>query len=374
VDQSRNFIANPPPYFGSCDYLPSFFLPLLMTICYGNSVVRSFCLIVALFAIVAFAGSLRADTYQLTSGETVNGEVLPTSANDAGISVKVGEGDYKKVPWDSFSQEDLRKFRDDPKLSAKLGPLVEPFVVITAEERAKKTEVPNLKQPTRLPRPAAQSLFGALFSSGLGLFLLLVVYGATIYAGYEVAIFRAQPVPLVAGLSAIPLLGVLAPIIFLAMPTKTQPIEQTWETQPATRPESPDAVNPMQGAAPPQQQPAGLRLAASATPEAAAQAAAPGEAKPTLPATQTFARGQFTFNRRFIETKFAGFFGVVRHGADKDMVMVVKAARGQYVCNRISRIAANDFHVEVHHGHASEEIMIPFQEIKEIQLKHKDAP
>src|SRR4029077_12510643 len=228
-------------------------------------------------------------------------------------------------------------------------------------ERAKKTEVPNLKQPTRLPRPAAQSLFGALFSSGLGLFLLLVVYGATIYAGYEVAIFRAQPVPLVAGLSAIPLLGVLAPIIFLAMPTKTQPIEQTWESQPATRPESPDAVNPMQGAAPPQQQPAGLRLAASATPEAAAQAAAPGEAKPTLPATQTFARGQFTFNRRFIETKFAGFFGVVRHGADKDMVMVVKAARGQYICNRITRIAANDFHVEVHHGHASEEIMIPFQ-------------
>ena len=341
-----------------------------MTICYGNSVVRSFCLIVALFAIVAFASSLRADAYQLTSGETVNGEVLPTSANDAGISVKVGEGDYKKVPWDSFSQEDLRKFRDNPKLAN----YVEPFIVITAEERAKKTEVPNLKQPTRLPRPTAQSLFGALFSSGLGLFLLLVVYGATIYAGYEVAIFRAQPVPLVAGLSAIPLLGVLAPIIFLAMPTKTQPIEQTWESQPATRPESPDAVNPMQGAAPPQQQPAGLRLAASATPEAAAQAAGPGEAKPTLPATQTFARGQFTFNRRFIETKFAGFFGVVRHGADKDMVMVVKAARGQYVCNRISRIAANDFHVEVHHGHASEEIMIPFQEIKEIQLKHKDAP
>jgi hypothetical protein len=56
------------------------------------------------------------------------------------------------------------------------------------------------------------------------------------------------------------------------------------------------------------------------------------------------------------------------------MVLLVKAARGQYVCNRITRIAANDFHVEVHHGHASEEIMIPFQEIKEIQLKHKDAP
>lgn len=340
-----------------------------MTICYGNSLVRSFCLIVALFAMVALTGSLRADTYQLTSGETVNGEVLPTSANDAGVSVKVGEGDYKKVPWDSFSQEDLRKFRENPKLAN----YVEPFIVITPEERAKKTEIPNLKQPTRLPRPAAQSLFAALFSSGLGLFLLLVVYGATIYAGYEVAIFRAQPVPLVAGLSAIPLIGVLAPIIFLAMPTKVQPIEQTWETQPDSRPAAPDAVNPMQGETP-QEHPAGLRLADSAPAATATAGAASAEVKPTLPPTQTFARGQFTFNRRFIETKFAGFFGVVRHGADKDMVMVVKAARGQYICNRISRIAANDFHVEVQHGAASEEIMIPFQEIKEIQLKHKDAP
>ncbi len=263
-----------------------------MTICYGNSVVRSFCLIVALFATVVFAGSLRADTYQLTSGETVNGEVLPTSANDAGVSVKVGEGEYKKVPWDSFSQEDLRKFRDNPKL-----------------------------------------------------------------ANY-----------------AIPLLGVLAPIIFLAMPTKVQSIEQTWETQPATRPAAPEAVNPMQGETAPQQHLAGLRLADTAPSSTVAQAGLSTDAKPTLPATQTFARGQFTFNRRFIETKFAGFFGVVRHGADKDMVLVVKAARGVFNCNRISRIAANDFHVEVHHGHASEEIMIPFQEIKEIQLKHKDAP
>jgi len=330
--------------------------------------VRKFCLIIALLAFVVFAGMLRADTYQLTSGETLNGEVLATSANDAGVQVKVGEGEYKKVPWDSFSQEDLRKFRDNPKL----GPFVEPFIVITPEERVKKTEVP-IKQPTRLEHPAAQSLFGALFSCGLGLFLLLVVYGATIYAGYEVAIFRAQPVPLVTGLSAIPLLGVFAPIIFLAMPTKIKPIEQTWETQAAAHPASaPETVNPMQGE--PTQHHAGLKLADSASPDQASQSAAPAEAKPTLPPTQTYPRGQFTFNRRFMETKFAGFFGVVRHGADKDMVLMVKAARGTYICNRITRIAANDFHVEVHHGHASEEIMIPFQEIKEIQLKHKDAP
>jgi hypothetical protein len=332
-------------------------------------VVRSFCLILAVIAYAVSAGRLCADTYQLSTGETLNGEVLPTSANDAGVQVKVGEGEYKKLPWDSFSQQDLRKFRENPKLEA----FVEPFIVITPEERVKKTEVP-VKPPPRLARPAAQSLLGALVSSGLGIFLLLIVYAATIFAGYEVAIFRAQPVPLVAGLSAIPILGVLAPIIFLAMPTRIQAAEATWQTAAAAAPpeSTPEAVNPMQGETP--QHPAGLRLADTAAHEAKPQGGAPGEAKPVLPPTQTFQRGQFTFNRRFIETKFAGFFGVVRHGADKDMVLIVKAARGQYVCNRITRIAANDFHVEVHHGHASEEIMIPFQEIKEIQLKHKDAP
>jgi hypothetical protein len=30
-------------------------------------------------------------------------------------------------------------------------------------------------------------------------------------------------------------------------------------------------------------------------------------------------------------------------------------------------------HVQVNKGHASEEVMIPFSEIQEIQLKHKDA-
>jgi hypothetical protein len=90
-------------------------------------------------------------------------------------------------------------------------------------------------------------------------------------------------------------------------------------------------------------------------------------------ATTTYQRGQFTFNRRFIETKFPGFFGVIRRDADKDMVLVIKCSRGEYIGQRISRIAANDLHLQVQRGHASEEVMIPFVEIQEIKLKHKDA-
>jgi hypothetical protein len=112
--------------------------------------------------------------------------------------------------------------------------------------------------------------------------------------------------------------------------------------------------------------PGGLKLHTEAGPDAAAAAA--------LPQTTSYQRGQFTFNRRFIETKFPGFFGVVRRDADKDMVLVIKAARGEYIGQRISRIAANDLHLQVQHGHATEEVMVPFQEIQEIRLKHKDAP
>ena len=124
---------------------------------------------------------------------------------------------------------------------------------------------------------------------------------------------------------------------------------------------SADDVNPMQGAG--VEHPAGLKLAHTETEHG--QSALP---KPTVDQ-----RGQFTFNRRFFETKFPGFFGVVRRDADKDMVLVIKSSRGEYAGQRISRIAAADLHLQVQHGHATEEVLIPFQEIQQITLKHKDA-
>jgi hypothetical protein len=341
----------------------------------GSCVVRRWLFIIVTLAVGLLASIARADKFQLTTGESVEGELLPASATDQGVQIKVGEGQYQKVPWPNFTQEDLKKFKQIPKLT----PFVEPYIEITQEERIKKTEVP-IKQPPRLELPPKGSLFGAMFSSGLGIFILLLLYAAIIYAGYEVAVFRGQSVPLVAGLSAVPFLGFFVPIAFLCIPTKIQQAQQPWETgstepTPTIGPGSPAAaaaaaaraaeggdepVNPMQGEV---QHPAGLRLHAEAE---SAQ-------RPAHPPTQTFQRGQFTFNRRFFETKFPGFFSVVRHGADKDMVLLIKAARGEYLGQRIARIAQQDLHLEIHVSGASQEVMIPFQEIKEIQLKHKDA-
>jgi len=123
------------------------------------------------------------------------------------------------------------------------------------------------------------------------------------------------------------------------------------------------------------------------TPEAAAAAGEPAQAGglhlaqhpvdakgAPLPPTQVFQRGAFMFNRRFLETKFPGFFGVVRREAEKDLLLIIKAHRGEYTVDRISRISANDLHAQVRKGQASEEVTIPFTEIQEIRLKHKDSP
>jgi len=300
------------------------------------------------------AGVARADTFQLNNGETLVGEVVVSAANDVGITIKVGEGDYKKVPWENFSQPDLKKFAQTKKLET----FVEPYIEITHEEKAKKTEG-NIKQPPRLERVAKHSLFGAFFGSGLGVLIVLLLYAANVYAAYEIAIFRARPVPLVCGVAAV--LPVAGPILFLSLGTRLQSAEMKWDAAPeAAASPTAEAVNPMQSEVP---RVAGLKLShTEPAPKPAAQAA-----------TTTFQRGQFTFNRRFFETRFPGFFGVVRRDADKDMELIIKSARGFFVGQRISRIAANDLHLEVHKGHASEEVMIPFTEIQEVQLKPKET-
>jgi hypothetical protein len=329
--------------------------------------VRRLYVFISLLICGLFTGLAQADSYKLTTGETIEGEVLLTSANDQGVQVKIGESDFKRVPWNSFSQDDLKNFAKNIKVQ----PFVEPFIEVTQAEKIKKTEV-NIKQPPRLDQPPPQALLGALFSSGLGLFVMLLLYAATLYAAYEVSIFRAQPPLLVCGLAAIPGLGLLSPIAFLCLPTKVQaaepavevPAEQAPEAAPAAglpAGAASDDVNPMQGAG--VEHPAGLKLAHTET----------EHSQSALPKATVYQRGQFTFNRRFFETKFPGFFGVVRRDADKDMVLVIKSSRGEYAGQRISRIAAADLHLQVQHGHATEEVLIPFQEIQQITLKHKDA-
>ncbi|HEX3889634.1 MAG TPA: hypothetical protein VHX90_02185 [Verrucomicrobiae bacterium] len=292
--------------------------------------------------------SVHADTFSLADGTSLTGDIVRSS--DTGLTLRLSDDVYTNVLWTKFSQDGLKQLSANPKIK----PFVEPFIEIPASERPPKPEV-KIQDVTRLELPPKQSLIGAMFSSSVGLAVLLLIYGANIYAGFEAAIFRSRPIGLGMGVAAV--LPVLGPVILLSLPTVVQaeaaPAESVTESQEQTF----NVAN-----VPSKEE---IHIVASSW-------QAPGAA-PEVPVAQVFQRGQFTFNRRFFETKFPGFFSVVRRDADKDMVLIVKTMRGEFVVQRIARIAQDDVHFQIAKGDASYEEMVTFAEIQEIQLKHKDA-
>lgn len=289
----------------------------------------------------------RADSFQLIDGTALTGDIV--TFNDGGVTFRMADDNYTNVMWTKFSQDALRQLSKNPKIK----PLVEPFIEIPESERPKKPEI-KIREVLKLELPPGQSLLGALFSSPVGLFVLFVIYSANLYAGFEIAVVRARPVALVMGAAAV--LPVLGPVIFLSLPMRVAAAPTTAEAPADARIFNvPGQPEPAAAA------PGGIHIA-----EASWQK--PAHTEPLI-----FQRGQFTFNRRFFETKFSNFFGMTRREADRDMVLTVKTTGGVFVVQRISRIAANEAHFEVVQGVTRREMMVPFGDIQEIQLKHKDA-
>ena len=310
-----------------------------------------------LCGLLAAAG---ADSFPMADGTTVSGDVV--SFNDSGIIFRMDGDKYTdRLPWIKFSQDGLKQLAQNPKID----PFVEPFIAPPPVERAPKPEV-KIQDVTRLDRSAPASLFGGLFSSGVGLLALLLIYAANIYAGYEIALFRARPLAVVMGVAAV--LPIAGPIIFLSMPGLRETAAERAEEMSAETPAEgvPAANEPHRFLVPGVEKPEEEIHIATGSWEAGAPPAPPEQ-----PQTEIFQRGQFMFNRRFFETKFSGFFGIVRREADKDKVLQVKTPHALFVAERITRIAANEVHFEVLRGDSRQEVMVPFAEIKEVQLKHK---
>ena len=294
-----------------------------------------------------------ADTFSLTDGTSVTGDVI--SYNDNGVVFRLNVDKYSpRVPWTKFSQDALKQLEKNPKIR----PLAEPFIETPPPARTKKGDI-KVQEVARLELPPKQSLFGALFSSSVGLVVLLLIYAANIFAGYEIAVVRSRPIALVMGVAVV--LPILGPIIFLAMPARVEP-SKTAAPQPEAAPHTfavPGAAQPVA---------AGIHIVEASWQgkSSSAPAAEPG-------APQIFQRGQFTFNRRFFETKFSGFFSMIRRESEKNLMLTVKTGRALFVVERITRIATNEMHVEVAQGAAKQEVMVPFAEIVEVQLKSKSA-
>lgn len=299
---------------------------------------------------------MHAEDFSLTDGTKLSGELL--SADDRGVVFRLSDGQTSdRVPWIKFTQDTLKQLGKNSRAAK----YIEPFLDVDISKKAKKREV-KIQDWQKPSREAAGSFMGGFLGTGLGMLVLFLVYGASIYAAYEIAIVRAYPWPVVCGVAAVaPILG---PVFFLCMPTRVQShgqeTEQEWKQY-----DGQGAVGAGEDAA-----------AAEAAGEAAHAAAAEEAvaAGPQLPATERYPRGQFTFNRRFFETKFPSWFTVVRRDADKDLLIIFKTARGTFTTTRFSRITANDITLHVAEGQAARDVVVPYQEIQEVIFKHKDAP
>jgi hypothetical protein len=304
------------------------------------------CLWIALLCQGAAAGS-----YALTDGSSVSGD--PIIYDFTGVKLRTGTDTYSdRIPWGKFTDQALRQLRDDAK-NPQDKAIVAPMILSYAP--AEKPALPEITVTAiqTPPHPSGRPGVWAIFASPLGWVMLLILYGANLLAAYEVALYRNQPVQTVCGLAAIPFLGVASPIIFLALPSRPLPEEEA----PATG----DGENPAAYTPPP---------VAHDEPGTLDSSGAPVQSD--LPAPVVFRRGDYSFNRRFFETKLAGFFRVVLSAEDQDRRIHIKAVRGEFVGKRISRITPTELYLEVFKEHATADEMIPFVEILEVQIRHKD--
>lgn len=285
---------------------------------------------------VAF-GALAAEPLALTlaDGTALTGDII--KFDDNGLMLHLAGDVYTttNVAWSRLSQDSLKHLAASPKLKL----LAEPFIEPDASQRPAKSEI-TVNPVTRLERPANPSVLGGLFGSPVGLFLLLVVYVANLYAAFEVSVIRARPAIQVIGLSAV--LPIAGPAIFLAMPIKMAPPKEEIEFA----------------------APAGTAgAAANRSPEEIQVVEASWKKEEQKPEPQIFARGKFTFNKRFLETKFVGYFGTPRGEALK-FTMELKTSSSQVTVERIMQVGATEVILETRTG----QVTVPLADIQEIRL------
>jgi hypothetical protein len=305
---------------------------------------RRFQLLV-LLVIWAVQSVVWAADFKLTNGDIFHGEVADVNADGMVIRREVG-GFSDRISWALFTQETLKSLLDNPQAKK----FVEPFIEVPIEvkkQKEKKKEI-IIKEPPRPERPVEKNFFAALMTPS-GFLVLAILFFANLYAAFHIAQFRGRPVPLVVGTSVI--LPIIGPAIFLSMPGTEAAMAPATEAPPVNT-DVVSAENKVAG----MQSNLGLAAHQKGGPKQDTQ-------------HQVFKRTEVTMDRRFFETKFAGYFRMVPE--NPDMVLVVKTAKQEYIARRISRISSSDVHLQLLRGNT--EVGVPFGEISEVQVRHKDA-
>jgi len=288
---------------------------------------------------------LSAAEFKLTNGDVIRGE--PASVDAEGIVIRREIGGFsERISWARLTQDSLKILLEDPQAKKFAEPFIEVPIEIKKEKEKKKEIV--IREPPRPERPVQKSFFAGLLTPA-GFMVLGIIFFANLYTAFHIAKFRGRPVALVVGTSVI--LPVIGPIIFLSMPSTDAVAPPPTEAAPVnTDVVSAEAkVSGMQSSL-------GLAAHQKGGPKQDNQA-------------QVYKRTEVTMDRRFFETKFAGYFRMVPE--NPDMVLVVKTAKQEYVARRISRISSNEVHLQLLRGNT--EVGVPFGEISEVMVRHKDA-
>jgi hypothetical protein len=321
-----------------------------------------YALALALAASWQLAGVAWAKEFKLLDGSTIYGEV--SGFDDYGVSFRLQTGGFsKKYAWMKFTQETLKDLAEEPKVK----PLVEPFIEVPLPPKPKPKPI-ELSEPPRVERPVGRSTVLSSVTTPIGLTALALLFVANLLTGYEIAVYRNRPVALVCGLSAVlPLLG---PLLFLASPTVVEHGEEAPVGEEALAPEG---VGPAVAAAGSAGRATSRRVGVPPPPPPGLRVAAQEKAAPvSIGHRRIFNRADYTFNRRFIETQFSGFFRIVPLEAEKDLVLDVKTAKKEYTAKRISRISASEMFLQLVEGGGTMEVNVQFVEIAQMIVRHKD--
>ena len=322
--------------------------------------------------------------FTLKDGTVHKGEPA-LGANEKGIIIRSESGTYgTRIEWNRFTQDSLKEFAKNPRIAKFIETLLDAppagegdkEETVTISDKAKKA-LPVVREYPKPDRNAPQFGFMSGFSTGIGIVMLLILYAGNIYAGHEIAIFRRRPRPLVCGVAAA--LPVVGPLLFLCLPSiPEKPINQmiVEEAPPAApTPTAHGAPKKGLGKSPPAAHGTTAQAAAAEQAEAPAEAeAAEAAAPPPPPAAKlpSYKRGEFTINRRFIETKLSSFLKVVPSEAEKGLVCVMKTARGEFVGRRITKITPADITLAIGDENAYYDQLITYNDILEIEIRHKE--
>jgi len=271
--------------------------------------------------------------------------------------VKRPDGSFApRIGWTNLADSALKELAKNPKAKS----FVEPFVEIEEPEVQRKRVEIKPKPVARLDRPDARAGFGALFSSPLSITLLGLLFVANLYAAYEISVFRNYPPGLVCGIAAVA--PVLGQVVFLCLPPRL--------------PKSHDEIAAESMAAHlSEEEQHALEQAQAQGATAAPIEGTPISGAPDKKQTQAtvYQRGQTTFNRRFFETKFAGFLRMIPSEEERNKEIYVRSARGEHVSTRVTRIMPNELHLQIFKSGVTSDVIIPFSEIQEIQVRPKPA-